>query len=540
VKKIIIVLTLTMVFLVSLGSLALANNPALPLGYRLPDGTLVPFNSNDTGFFAHEQIGTFSTLVRAIPGQLVHSDFQLNTNSCASCHMTHTAAGENLLFQRTVTDTCFACHDGTIGALNVLAAPRPGTTGIERFGGSETAGTFGVTEEFNGSVHNVVGAVSVSGAPGGNRTAVADSAGMLSTGWAGNFSCSSCHAPHGSYSIRLLHPNPNFLGWRDQNLAEATNFATGGLWNRGNTLSIGAVVSGEVYHSVSVTAAPGNIITAPWLYGYLRGTTLTAPRTVGTHTLQPGRYNQHNTRIYATNLHDPNTVTDGGGPFSVQVDPVLLLNSFFDINYMTGVITITPENRTILANMGVNEANLRIDIGRALVVTANTNPGRPTLALNHLDTESYNQMNYNRFCAACHADYLPQGSGATGTASARAATMTGGYGTYSLAHRHTVNRAATEGRTMTVTGINAAGVDNQLLCVSCHFAHGADSRMMRQANATLNDFAAPTVDVNPTSALKRYVNQAVCWSCHTNSAATVFKNTNYYWNNYAANQGYNW
>jgi len=93
---------------------------------------------------------------------------------------------------------------------------------------------------------------------------------------------------------------------------------------------------------------------------------------------------------------------------------------------------------------------------------------------------------------------------------------------------------------MTVTGLSAAGAGNQLLCVSCHFAHGADSRMMRLANASLNDFTAPLEDVNPTSALKRYVNQAVCWSCHANSAATVFKNTNYYWNNYAANSGYNW
>ncbi|MBS3900216.1 MAG: hypothetical protein KGZ54_07990 [Dethiobacter sp.] len=528
-RKLLLSMIFAALLVISFAGLASANNPALPLAFP-------HLNSNDTGFFVTEQIGTFSSLVRAVPGQLVHSDFQLNTNSCASCHMTHTAAGENLLFQRTVTDTCFACHDGTIGVLNVLAAPRSGATGIERFGGSETAGTFGVTEEFNGSVHNVEGTVTVSGAPGGNRTAVLDSAGMLSTGWAGNFSCSSCHAPHGSYSIRLLHANPNFLGWRDQNLAESTNFATGGLWNRGNTLAIGAVVSGEVYHSVDVTPAPGgNIITAPWLYGYLSGTTLTAPRTVGTHIFQPGRYNQHNTRIYATNLYDPNLEADGGGPFSTTVDAVYLLNSFFSINYMTGGITITPENRTRLANMGVNEADLRIDIGRALVVTANTNPGRPALALDHLNTESYDQLNYNRFCAACHADYLPQGTGGSGTASARAETMPGGYGTYSLAHRHTVNRAATQGETMTVTGTG-----NRLLCVSCHFAHGADSRMMRQANATLNDFNAPSVDVNPTSALKRYVNQAVCWSCHANSAATVFKNTNYYWNNYAANQGYNW
>lgn len=541
-KRTIVVLTLALALLVSLGGLALANNPALPLGFP-------HLNANDTGFFTTEQIGTYGSLVRAVPGQKVHSDFQLDTNSCASCHMTHTAVGENLLFQRTVTDTCFACHDGTIGILNVLAAPRAGATGIERFGGSETAGTFGVTEEFNGSVHNVDTAQTLSNAYGGNRALVADAAGLVSTGWSGTFNCASCHAPHGSYSIRLLHPNPNFLGWRDQNHHQATNFATGGLWNRGNTLTVPSAVypdhavHGAVYQ-VTVTAAVyegvNNDIAAPWLYGYLRGTTLVAPRTVGTYTFPAGRYNQHNTRIYATNLHDPNTVADGGGPFSTLVDAVYLLNDFFNINYQTGEITLTPANRANLEAMGADLGALRIDIGRVLVVTAQANTNRPVEALDHINTETYGQANYNRFCAACHADYLPQGSGATDTASGRAGALPGGYGLYSLAHRHTINRSATRYGTMTVTGLSAAGATNQLLCVSCHFAHGADSRMQRLADASLNNFTTPSLDINPTSALKRYVNQAVCFSCHANSAAGVFKNTNYYWNNYAANNKYQW
>lgn len=530
-KKFSLIIALAAIMLLSLGGLALAENPPLPLAFP-------HVNSNDTGFFFVEQVGTFASLVRAVPGQLVHSDFQLNTNSCASCHMTHTAVGGSLLFQRTVSDTCFACHDGTIGALNVLASPRSGTAGVERFGGSETAGTFGLVDGVNNaSVHNVDLGTTLSAAPGGNRGGSLDSAGVHSAGWAGTFTCASCHAPHGSYSIRLLHSNPALVGWRDANPNEATNFATGGLWNRGNTLAVAATVYADhavhgVVYQVDVTAAIYNNIAAPWLYGAARATTLTASRTVGTHTFPAGRYNQHNTRIYATNLYNPNTAhlpADQGGPFSTVVDAVYLLNDFFEINYMTGQIVITPANRTALLNMGADLATLRIDLARALVVTAATT-GSP-LSLNHINTESYSQLNYNRFCAACHTDYLPQG----GTADSRATAMAGGYGTYSLAHRHTINRRATVGGSMTVTGEG-----NQLLCVSCHFAHGADSRMMRLADASLNNFAAPLDDVNPSSALKRYVNQAVCWSCHANSAATVFKNTDYYWDNYEANNGYQW
>ena len=528
-KKTLFILTLTSLLVVALGGLALA----------AVAGEYPHLNSNDTGFFDSEFQGNYNSLVRAVPGQNVHTNFQYDTNSCASCHMTHTAVGSKLLFQATVSDTCFACHDGTIGVLNVLAAP----TADERYGGSKTAGTFGLVDGMNSSsVHNVNG-VTVSGAPGGNMALVADSAGLTSTNWSKPFSCASCHAPHGSYSIRLLHANPNMLGWRDANPAEGTDFATGGLWNKGNIMVVGAVDSaGTGYRTVTVTAAAGNSIAAPWLYGYSAGTTLTAPRTVGGYTFATGRYNNHNTRIYATSLYDPNGAADGGGPFSTEVDGVYLLNSFFTINYKTGEITIAESKHTdLVTNIGINPATLQIDIARALAVTASVTVDRPVQALDHIDAKTYGQANYNRFCAACHTDYLPQGSGATGNASARADAMPDGYGTYSKAHRHTINRGATQYGTMDVTGLggSAGTTPNQMLCVSCHFAHGSEERMMKLANATFNDFDAPAADVNPSSALKRYVNQAVCFSCHANSAAGVFKNTDYYWDGYNANS-YQW
>ncbi len=43
--------------------------------------------------------------------QRTHGEYQNNTNSCASCHQTHTAAAKNLLFKDGVYSTCTACHE---------------------------------------------------------------------------------------------------------------------------------------------------------------------------------------------------------------------------------------------------------------------------------------------------------------------------------------------------------------------------------------------------------------------------------------------
>ena len=45
------------------------------------------------------------------------------------------------------------------------------------------------------------------------------------------------------------------------------------------------------------------------------------------------------------------------------------------------------------------------------------------------------------------------------------------------------------------------------------------------------------LDKNPSSALKRYTNMAVCYSCHTSSHAESFKNVPDYQNNPAALNG---
>ena len=77
--------------------------------------------SGEVGVYGEVYLGNLVPLIRSVPTQLTHTAFQLNTNSCASCHMTHTAIGANLLIRSTTSATCAACHDGTMGFLNVNA-----------------------------------------------------------------------------------------------------------------------------------------------------------------------------------------------------------------------------------------------------------------------------------------------------------------------------------------------------------------------------------------------------------------------------------
>jgi predicted CXXCH cytochrome family protein len=93
--------------------------------------------------------------------QRTHGEYMNNTNSCASCHQTHTGASAGLLFKDGEYATCTACHDGTLGFYNVMT-------------GSNSAGTFGGTHDGNMSAHLANGTVKLSAAPGGNNASVSE------------------------------------------------------------------------------------------------------------------------------------------------------------------------------------------------------------------------------------------------------------------------------------------------------------------------------------------------------------------------------
>jgi len=454
--------------------------------------------------------------------QRTHGQYQNNTNSCASCHQTHTGASKNLLFKNGVYATCTACHDGTLGFYNVFNA--------------SSAGTFGGTMDGNASVHLATGAQKISAAPGGNKTGTAG-------GWTSDFTCASCHAPHGSYSDRLLHYNPNGLGTvaptTDLGGKQKVNVNVYGANGVGipaaaaaaaNTtiviidtvqnLSVNAAIYGFAgspaaahtpvtdYVAVAVNKATAGwtVDKNPWLYGYVYGSPKNyysalkvGSGTAGSLEIQPDSTNYPSGVHYelglayvdlgnGSNLKHYNTTTK-------VMDPIALTDiKFADISPAT--ITKLTFKAAPVANFG------------GIDITA-------------VDTDQYSAtgkgVQMSGFCAACHVDYMQ-------------ASSAGNAGKYTQAYRHTTN-------------------SDTYTCLKCHFAHGTDVTVMKDAkDKTVADLVAQVggpyqnnepaakaymLDQNPSSALKRYTNMAVCWKCHTDSKAEQLKNNQFFWDNYS-------
>jgi len=508
--------------------MALVAIVALTNAFYSPAQAFTLANANRTG----ENLPGVGVL-RNEPSQRVHLDFQLNTNSCASCHMTHTATGGKQLFRNSRSAACIACHDGTMGFLNVQAPPD------SNFGGSIAAGTFGVAGSVYGpSMHNIdlfplAGRrASLFDAPGGRRDGTGERG-----AWTPELGCVSCHAAHGSHSIRLLHYNPNHIAVRPR-VNSVVYGVYGGLYHISTTtnFTVGAGVF-DAANQVWRYSLHGDVPTAPWVFGYTHA-----------HLSGEERIPQHWTRIYAPALFDPHTVTGG-----VYADPTVdaganwaprLLTRFFTINYATGAVIQTPAQRTdfvdFVNSLGVNEAGalalaLRIDVAQALQVRAlassfhQSNLDAGVRTLDFIAPTSYEAPAYNLFCSACHTDYLP----AITAAEQRQRGV--GVGIYSVRYRHSINVSASVYGTVYMpvsgwTGFSGtnltgspSGTGNRLMCLSCHFAHGTDSRLMLFADGTrvssgTGGVGTPTdpgqVDRNPSSALKRFINAASCITCH--------------------------
>ncbi|MDR7237734.1 fibronectin type III domain-containing protein [Neobacillus drentensis] len=437
-----------------------------------------------------------------------HGEYQNNTNSCASCHQTHTGASKSLLFKDGVYNTCTACHDGTLGFYNVFEP--------------SNAGTFGGTHQGNMSVHLADGSVQIKAAPGGN--------GAANTGsWVNEFNCASCHSPHGSYSDRLLHYNPNGMG-----LAKK---ADGGIGIKGGTVySFGSLpttasVTDSNFIAVKGKASDFGLVAAdidgavpadttvitvfeksgtswvkssnPWLYGYVYGS--------------PKNYYTRFYKDFGTDVDGQmKAVDDGkGGKDYVYIADFHdneLGNS--EINFGKGFIY---SKTTYLDDVKT------ADVGRAYTVDLDLQEiarfgsvatGVPIFKSNVNSlfdgTKAGAGVQMSNYCAACHTDYLAKSGSATGT--------------FSQAYRHTTN-------------------SDSYTCVRCHYAHGTDVTVMMDSHgekiadltkvggAFEGNTAKATdylLDKNPSSALKRYTNMSVCWGCHTDSKAEQLKNTSSY------------
>jgi len=423
-------------------------------------------NANLTGSGIDTNDGsTLDQVIKNVQGQRTHGEYANDTNSCASCHKTHTASGRQLLVKNGIYNTCAACHDGTLGFYNVFQVSNAGT-----FGGNPDKAVG------NASLHMATGVMKVSAAPGGNRTST--DAGT----WGKDFTCASCHAPHGSYSDRLLHYNPNGIGKTDP--------AQGGKLMAGQEVTLD---TGKYY---AVKPGTTTKVTGPFLYGYTHAT----PKVYWSMIWYDANGNGTKDIVINAATGKPGIGTEYFAPS----DPTKSFNDIFEVNYRGGFFT---DEAGYIAAQGLDVSKFRWDVAPATVVKMTQNDIAPAsaqaLGLPVTEVTGY-QSGANNFCAACHTDYNSN--------SAKAPT-----GTFSQAFRHKI-----------VQGLKAGmvGEGTSMVCLTCHFAHGTDVSIMKDAR----DNAITTPDVNASSALKRYTNMSVCWKCHTDSKGEQLKNNDSYWN----------
>ncbi len=469
-------------------------------------------NANHTG-----QTTDVNGLNKARDGQAVHGSYQNNTNSCASCHKTHTGQDSEgyLLFADTSTDACEACHDGTV-------APA-----IEH---STNAGVFAGQDSATGaSQHNVDAGVKIASAPGGNNAAVDGDF------WKEELQCSSCHNVHGSDSEFLL------------------NTAQGDTVN--NT------INSQIYDSAALPAytagqeyilawTPVTTTKAPWSTGYyndLLSTGYTDPSGV----LVPSTKVDTNKKVLMTywwdgkdqkyvldyplwDIQDPATTT---AEFKKPTKANHVIDYKHGLAYGTDIEAALPVGTQVVLNLGISVQPYRAEM--------NTGTSTQTVTYNRSYFDSaYSEYNagsgrqLSLFCSQCHTDYMsytrlsqlkgPDGIKDTaddGTSSPGTTDTAEGSGEYDKAHRH---RTYQDGYS----------------CTRCHFAHGTDSSIMRDA-AGYKAYATPGTpaddlvltnvvnpadpegdkytqqealaymqDPNDSSATKRYTGMTACYSCH--------------------------
>jgi predicted CXXCH cytochrome family protein len=453
-------------------------------------------NANKTAEGVDTNDGSTSgTVIKALTGQKMHTSYQNNTNSCASCHQTHTAKGDQLLFADTVYNTCTACHDGTLGFANVFASGETAKmTG---------AGTFGGTH--GSSQHMANDTIKISAAPGGNHT---EGSKLNGTAWGENFNCASCHAPHGSYSDRLLQYNPNGIasmpasqgGMQLENVPVVDTLT-------GQTAAVVLLRTEDTTTGV-VTVAQYNKGTsgytkseAPWLYGYdnrtngltywsrlVKVNATSGNDEVAAYGSTTGVYfDYEHAQAYSTSTVGADalkTATKGfiARPVVVKMEKDEATHSVIQSAYYSG---------STVAKLGISEQKLK-DLGYTVKADG---------------TVSGLGVAMSKFCAACHTDYL----------QANADGKTSHFGSENAAYRHSTN-------------------SDSYTCVRCHYGHGTDAYIMKDSlGRTINDLVTAgqteadalnyMQDNNASSALKKFTNMSVCWACHNSSHAETIKNT---------------
>ncbi|MDF2606707.1 MAG: doubled protein [Bacillales bacterium] len=592
--------------------------------------------SNETG-----QLGTAKTLVKSLKGQQTHTNFQENTNSCASCHMTHTANAKQLLFGTSTQATCLACHDGSLGFYNVKTGelythnattaqvavtfdgPDAGTAAD--FDSStvvaSNAGSFDRTVQ-DASMHNVDThkALGVKAAPGGNYTGAASEDTNGEKGkWGDEFSCASCHAPHGSYSDRLLHYNPNGMGTVD---VKNRGF---GLLNNPTVAttesSLGYVV--ENYAPLLNGTDNGNgtsSSTAPTLYKVIRGT-VADHKTAAGSALPASVSAQFATlstteQVIVVYKAKESSYSSTGYAYPYEPDFTPWLNSAeypynFDHQMMYTLDSITVAGWDLNGDGLVNNAEVSDTDHNGTVTTAEKDASEdqgitprsanvyyayaygfvsgavladvdsmriPRVSVVDLDlvkvatylpnvkdiplyvssnaaltngdldangdilaaggSKSGKGVQFSKFCAACHVDYLASSGAPTGHYNNVSASSC--YNCHSEEDAPSVIPADMADGSVDNGKFRHTTNSDNYSCTRCHMSHGANALLFKDSKGldyayltTTGGLAATTAlahldDINPSSAIKRYTNMSVCWGCHTSSHASSLVNNDEY------------
>jgi predicted CXXCH cytochrome family protein len=147
-----------------------------------------------------------------------HGGYTATTDACAGCHRTHTATGPRLLISNSTYGLCISCHGSTAAGANtnvedgIYLSSRDDTVANEDHGAANTPDGSpllgGGFNYYQGS--QVTSRHDMSGDPSellawGNDVARGSTAAITDP----EFSCASCHDPHGSTNYRLIKTEVN-------------------------------------------------------------------------------------------------------------------------------------------------------------------------------------------------------------------------------------------------------------------------------------------------------------------------------------------
>ncbi len=187
-----------------------------------------------------------------------HGDYSATTDACAGCHRTHTAVGPQLLIANSSYGLCMSCHGSSAAGANtnvedgIYLASRDDTVANENHGAANTpdgspllgGGFVNYRGQAVTSIHNVNGDADDLQA-WGNDVARGLTAEITDP----EFSCASCHDPHGSTNYRILKTEVNGMAVQVEQVDENAKDYDTENWGTGTSILCSACHS--AYHETA-------------------------------------------------------------------------------------------------------------------------------------------------------------------------------------------------------------------------------------------------------------------------------------------------